>query len=787
MVKLNSHPWAFDLPFDDQQEQPYLRDVATKPTWSYTPSILYLNDGASLDDWVSSHAYAVGDLVHSTTNNEFYRCLVAHTSSSTWSPHSTVGKQYWAPFLPPTGYMSSLQCVTMRGQAVPQDMDFYVSAADYHPWYKAQGTWAQVMPQRYPQHKYAWCVAVVDGYSQLTLLSASARGLATHFDFGRYAPPINQVGPSMTRFLLFPLPTGSDNWMIELPWGSSNYAKNYPLLYRTPAGVYFSTHDYVVDEWQQGGMAETSNEAGAVWESLSVETLAGHLIIHSSRCSEPWIYYDPAHPVDFGTGTMQIRAYGHALAISAQQIRYPAEGYCIQREQINAPTYICADHYFTHQYSAPTGTTTTAYSAETGLTTSSVNPDRTVVKLTSDTIRRPCVYNASVWYAPEFSSGRSDPKDYTDLGIVREITGHCDDTWRNATCDIRLRVPISSDVPGWSEEEKPGYWTGGSGFDPLQNLAANSKVVVSAGWQVTSGTNITEDASLQFTGYLTDTVRSRQVDEQGYVEMRLSCRDLVGARLAGKHFMFQHACYAGLPVRACFDRFMNICGVPNALIDTSRMDDINFPVADRQGLLLFKFSPDYEACSAMDDLMKSIGHVWGVACSGVVGGWKRSWAMTGEPDFTLSDTTITEADYLRTVDASRSDMDYRNYILAIVGQGSYQERMIVRDTNAHSNPSGTDFIGDAWWDIESVPDQHPNKAAMIAYLAAKERWQHRQMIRWSTQGKHDLWPDQWVRVAVDGLEVTNGTVFRITDKSWRLEPDTGLYITDFIGVREYEG
>lgn len=54
-----------------------------------TESHVIIAAGGNLhyDDWISSHSYAVGDIVK--YNNEYYRCNTAHTSANSWSTNET--------------------------------------------------------------------------------------------------------------------------------------------------------------------------------------------------------------------------------------------------------------------------------------------------------------------------------------------------------------------------------------------------------------------------------------------------------------------------------------------------------------------------------------------------------------------------------------------------------------------------------------------------------------------------------------------------------------------------
>lgn len=54
-------------------------------------------------DWVTSHSYSIGDVVHHVYDSVgyFFECIEAHTSSSTNSPSGTSGNVYWIPIYYP--------------------------------------------------------------------------------------------------------------------------------------------------------------------------------------------------------------------------------------------------------------------------------------------------------------------------------------------------------------------------------------------------------------------------------------------------------------------------------------------------------------------------------------------------------------------------------------------------------------------------------------------------------------------------------------------------------------
>lgn len=779
--------------WQEKDGSPGSRVVPTEQVWLYSVPISEAYRQRDAVAWSSGASYSPGQVV--IANTVLSRCITAHTAGEANHPNSgDTAAAYWSRVAPPSEYIPELQGCGPRGYAVKADMVL----AD---WTQGVGTWYLAQYGGTPQAQYLWWPgAGVDEYAQA--YSTTYRYQDVALWLWRAGAPDGQVIPAYTLIAL-PGETTGYTWALYLPLNAQATDIKYPRLLYGPTGTTLDPAQHCVDEWQAPCMISTATQQ-AREEYLSISNPDGHLLIRYSEAPEGWLYR-PTGGVTLPRSGLVVEPHGHAVAFNAAPITYPTESFCTPRVRLTVPAWItqtgCTYYQVAHEPGPEADGNLQAATNYVLTTTDAQRADgaeywgKPLVKFVSDGYRQPVCYAVAELWPPTFSAARSEPVSLTGTGQTLWAEGHVDDTWRGATCRIGLRVAPADSV-----------WKG------------NNKVSVDAGWAEGGGTtDPTVTASRQFTGYVTNQQRRKGSEELGFVEVELTCEDGIAARLLGKRFMWQHAAYGGLttgteveygedtgregefayyqriPITAgdLVHHILNRAGVPDALIHSHIVNSTgslawHLPRAQRGGDLLWDFAADEEVVSALDKIAQAVYAYFGVDQNGTYGMWSRS-VYGGTPDFVLDDDTTTEADFAYEVTSERGYDEFRNYVVAVVGQGANTSSWVAPTYPAatHTVTSDPDFIGEDWWEILLETDASGDYAAMLlAMQRYSELVKRRQVVRWSGPGRAALFPGHFVRVDSSGLDVPVGTVFRIVDKSWRVEQTSGEFTTNFIGVKE---
>ncbi len=650
-------------------------------------------------------------------------------------------------------YLPALKGCAPRGIAYRYDMNLGA-------WPQTHGVWREVVCASHPQKKFLWYAnANPDEYGHIT--SSIEIGPNVAIWMFRSCPPDDQTQAAFTTVALFPAASG-DSWMYYLPLNAQEEGWKFPRLLRVPRGTSLPVTDpdaYTVDEYQSGPLAKgTAHDA-----VFTIQNTDGHLIACWSDTPEDWVYR-PSGGIYLGGCDLAIQAQGHSLAFNAQPIRYPATAYARVRSKLTTPVWAAASHSYYPLYYAPSGCTVATNSADTDDSPSPLNPDRPWVKFTTNGQERPVAYAVKQWHTPEFTTARSSALNLDGPGVVLEARGSCNDSWRGSTCDLTLRV------------------------DPDQYLfKGNNKVTVDVGWTEAATPTSAPPPARQFTGYITSLSREKRADELGKVYLNLHCEDTIAARLQGKKYIRQQSAFAFQPLVSTFQYLLLCAGVPTTLIDTSLINpqDYVLPIADRQGDLLFDFGSDTEIVSALDTIAEACGHYWGVTVAGTCFMARRP-EYSGTPNFTLDASTVTETDLVYELSSERGDADFRNYMYVVAGQGAQAQAGWASDYDTHYGTGTPDYIGEDWWEVVVDPDSSAEQAGFRAMLLLRERLKHRQIVKWETAGKNDLWPNHYVLVdaATSGIDVEAGTILRILQKDWSVVMGTGEYRCSFLAAKE---
>ncbi len=672
--------------------------------------------------------------------------------------------------------LPELQGAAPRGQAVPYDM---VSTN----WTVVAGSWRDTVVAGKEDKDFLW---YYDGRPDQggEVRSVEDFWPNVSFYFRRYPVPYNQTESSYVVFTFFGLTdqgTGGYIYGYILPLADDVF--KYPALLRTAVGSDLNYPDDIIDEFQQSQLRGAGEYEGSRAEIFSVENTAGALFAYYSEASGPWVY-KPSGGINLTRGKLGISIQGHAGCVRVSPVQYPTSTTLQPFQNLQTPYWVRDRHYYISLAHTPAETSATV----AGI--SSANPDSPIITFASQNNHaRAVVFVVNQLHEPSITDARTTTT-YTFDGQeetppLLSASGRVDDSWRGATCELEMRFPYDTTSP---------YFTDSASAQQRVQWTGNELVTVDVEWD--TGSRTPGDAfstDTQFTGYICELNYDRDSDELGYMRMRLSCEDIVGARFSGKKKMINHICYAGVRSDVAFEHVFLRCGVKADYQDlTGLVDDegniwfmpLGLSVFD-YGARLFQFRANEEVVSALDVMAQSLGVVWGVDYDGIcfVKPRPRYVAGTSAISFTLDDDTTTADDLLYNVTATRGHDQFRNYLAAIVGQGAEIETWFGRDPNdSHTATESSGFIGDDWWEVLTETDA--GNAALIGQERLGELILRKLVVAWETPGKPDLWPDDFVKVQVDGLEVPADTVFRIIEKNWSIDwRDAGAdYRTSFLGV-----
>ncbi len=650
-------------------------------------------------------------------------------------------------------YIPALRACTIRGYAVREDM----LATD---WTAELQTWYTVVAASHPQRTFLWFPGGADTTGQIASNNAFYPNLAAWLY--RAQPVPEQTELPYTVLGLYP-ETGAYNYAYYLPMNAQGPdGWKYPRLMRAPKGVAFDAAVHTIDEAQSAGFYSNSSADQQAEDYLCIENVGGYLLFWWNQGTEPWVYKDD----DIGELPMcriKLTARGHGCAFNIREVQYSTSAACEPYRDLTPPSWCNSLHEWTPIRNLATGTGVSVTSAHGLGNPSDAQTDKPRVILTSDGHRKPLVSHILQFHHPLWDSASDSYDDVDGQHVLLSASGSCNDSWRGATCELKLRVT-------------PDQYT---------DWKRNGKVEVNTAWYrieegATTPTLYPTTPERQFTGYIRDIIRGKDPDDLGRIQLTLRCEDGITARLQGKRKMLHHAAYGGLKASAAVAEILWRLGVPDNLQDLSDIPDVYLPEADRPEFSNFSFGADYDGLAALDTIANALGMYFRVTQNGIYTFAYRP-TYSGTPDFTISDTATEADELLYALEAERGGDEFRNYLAVIVGQGAMAQAAYWRDLASHATATSADYIGEAWWDVIIASDA--GEANTVAQHWFAERFKQRQIIRWETSGKPSIWPNHYVAVTSTGLGVDAGTVFRVMQKDWTIEPNTGEYRCSFLGLK----
>jgi len=619
----------------------------------------------------------------------------------------------------------ALHALGLRGYAVKADMDLA-------QWSLVAGSyWKTARPAGKPRVKYLfWYDARPDQYG--IVLSQAEYEPRVAIWLWRFLPPDGQTLPVFVEVSLHGNGLGPA-YTVQIPLHDQQY--KFPRLWRHDVG---QEDGYLVDEFQRYDAAGLTVNQGAVEQQLWIEETDGVLLLHLSGAAEPWVY-QPDDGQGPSRGHISVTFRGHCGLFNLQPIEYPAQGTARPSTFLAVPEWMNQ----TPSYLPVTGGEGSVVASEDPASGDGVTrPVLTLLR--TQPHKRPLVYLLHEYHEPQFSAGDSVPSS----------TAGQDNLLRLRWCRRMYR--------GWR------FWADLRDFDDAYDWRGNEKVTVKAGWDTA--------AEQVMVGYLAAPARRRDGREHlGRPLAEVEGHDYIAARLAGRKFMAWHGSPVGWNFAQWFSYVLQRAGVPEALISVE--DDgyvIESLPAKWHGR--YEFSPDTPVLTALDEVVRSRGWVWGINKAGQIWTGPRP-EYSGTADFVLDDSTATEEDRIHHIAAERAADDFRNYVAVFTG-GPYLDAAIWHDESSHRDPEAAAFIGDDWWDVLVAPDA--SDPALVGWQIFYEARQWRCDLVWETLGKPGLTPGKFVEVRVDGLGVPEGAVFQIIEDRGIMDRARGLFRSLFL-------
>ncbi len=541
----------------------------------------------------------------------------------------------------------------------------------------------------------------------------------------------------------------------------------HPMLLGRPAGSSVWT---VIDEFRDGGAPRAVSGVAETYhlQTVRIEYTAGWLLINFSEAPRTWAYRAPwLHQgrtrVDFGMapGPLEVLIIGHTASFSILPLVYPDEAVLDAADWFGPPALFTQTPTYRWVGSRPPSTAITV----------GPHPDsrdgisKPRVRFESAGIARPVLTMIQEYRPAQIGGAEPEPVDSqgNDGLRVRDASGTLTDRRRGAT----MRATIEADV--------------GNQLPPLQ---PNSKVSASVGLQDAEGVVVMHR---QFTGYLAPA--EHDMRSPGHIRAEIEAADGIDARLSHKRMLLKPS-FGGWPIDEAFRHILNCSGIPDSLM--SIPDDLAarmgpyycLPLSATSSEPLLKFTPDIGVIEALDTICRVRGLEWGVNEHGE---YFLRQPIVYEPAsevFTLDADAIVEDDFVYSLQSAGSLDEFVNIVFVLAGSGWSTRATWLWDSASVLDPASAAYIGDDWWHVEVAPD------ADNPELLARHLWARRQRLRrvvfFSNSSRPDLMPDQFIKVQVDGIGVTSGSIFRIVKKDWRCGADGNEFSQVFEAVLEQE-
>jgi hypothetical protein len=552
--------------------------------------------------------------------------------------------------------------------------------------------------------------------------------------------------------------SGGPEYMVMFPGASATQSRingntrawSCPML----LGREFSGAPWVIlDECRR--QSGRSHDAGGRPEPsfVSIEYLDGCFLCNLG--GETWSYRGAwtaasGREIDFvlPTGVLELEVCGHPAMLAVNAITYPAKATVRPVVPVRVPGGWQTAPLYRALAATEPGTTAVVV-AQDGLLP--FGESRPIVELqTTDSHRRAGLYAVQEYRVAEIGDVSSNPVE-TDgnpnLGVL-EISGSLNDRWRGASLTATL------------EPEGADY--------ALDIIKSNVKLSAEVSL-APAGSG--DGPALMFTGYVLPQEPERSSEFPGHVTAKLQAADWIEARGSG-HFMLYHPSYEHWPIKDAFEYILQRAGVAATNISVSAAITAAshlLPRSPDPGRRSFDFRPDQTVVSALDAMVAAVDCEWGVDQNGICFLRPRWTRAAGYFDYELTDDELEPEDILPRFSATGSIQDFINCLAVIVISGGRQSGQLLLDSASMADPAAANFIGEDRWAVETLRDP------ALLHAVAQTLWQQRhrlsRTVYWDLISHPEWLPDHYIKVSVAGCDVPEGTICKITRKSWSVDRD----------------
>lgn len=548
--------------------------------------------------------------------------------------------------------------------------------------------------------------------------------------------------------------------------GTAGSRLQHPFLLGLGPGLSGAGQWKVIDECKSGGAPQRTQgdeDEGYHVQVVKIEYTDGWLLVNFSGASQTWAYSGDwidalgrTVPFSMPTGPIGVNVCGHTAAFLMADLCYPTS------HVLDASAWLrtAANLEPTPNYSAltyePAGTSIAI--AEHPSSVPGVSKPRAT--FTSTGAARAVLYNIAEWRDATIGAANSVPVSSVandDLRVI-EASGTLNDQWRGATATVTVRA-------------KNGH--------TLPDIQPNGKVLLDVGLKETAAA---PTFMRQHTGYVLPP--EYELSAPSRTTATIHCADGVEVRLQHKTMLWTCS-FEGWTVGEAFSYILNRSGVPDTMIAidaaiTADPTTYTLPIGNPKGERVLKFRPDEGVVNALDTICETRDCQWGVDQDGDYFVRPRLQHTPGYYDWTLDADTLGEDEIVYSFRAAQTLDDYCNVLYVLAGNGVNAQASLLWDYASITDDTAGDFIGDDWWQV--VVKSDADDPAQVAALLWARRAELSQAIFFTLRSHPELLPDQYVYVQNVGCGVADGSIFRITRKSWRVGADGADFQQDFEAV-----
>ena len=745
---ISEHGWGYPWKFRDK-----LTD-ASQPVWQW---------GIRHDDkieWSSGLSYPVGQFVRGRDvspgqdyNNVGFACLTAHTSSSDNEPG--LGSDWWTYWvMGGVEINDELKYAAPMGYVIGNEENSQLSVFDLMS--PNAEWWREARPRCRYDLPYLHFYKAVAGQRG----GAISQWIGQNFFVRviRFAPVDGEfLVPQFSVGLRATSPEDIlHQWQLRLPAHSDQM--RYPQLwkYEADATGLPAQAPTMWDELRVGSGSGGSSTDGSFEQLIWLEQIGPYLRITVNGGGGDWTTFVERPDNPGGEAFwfhLSIHTQGHCVMAAAQPLGYPV--YAELRPKVYSPigsgwATTLANRVSKHE---PAGTAVAVVTEYDPLNPRSIRP---LITFTSDHQNK----RAICWRVDTYADAVYQAASGSMATVkFKEVRWKRSDRWRGAEFEGVLHH--SESLPTWKGNNKLS-------LQVAEHPAAGDPTWVP-----------------KFTGYIQEPepgIEDPRVKVTGRT-VEIKARDGASARLP-KHFMVMSVSPCGWTVGEWFPYVLHLAGVPAALISVdSAVSGIEITDLDPKSEERFLYGHDQGVIQALDEvLVDNLGLIWGNDVDGSYFVKRRpTWTSGDTPDWTLDEDTTSEQDYIFSFSASRTDDEFRNYILGITRTMSPSQFALYIDTGSHRTEADDRYIGEDCWKILVTADG--DSAPVVAAREFLERQRLTHLIVWET-GLTALNPDEFVKVQVANMNIPTDSVFQIISERGFVRGTEAK--TEFVGsVVEY--